>query len=101
MTYSKHEALVLIPIEYELMKKLGVDRSELHKTAIKEFYNRRQQSHWTWFEDDMAKTIKISDVHHSMLVDIGKRRRMKPEDLIEELIQETYSSKSKKKWKEH
>ena len=44
MTYSKHEALVLIPIEYELMKKLGVDRSELHKTAIKELYNRRQQS---------------------------------------------------------
>jgi len=45
----------------------------------------------------MAKTIKISDVHHSMLVDIGKRRRMKPGDLIEELIQETYVSKNKKK----
>ena len=44
MTYSRHEAPVLIPIEYELMKKLGVDRSELHKKAIKEFYNRRQQS---------------------------------------------------------
>ena len=27
-----------------LMKELGVDRSELHKTAIKELWNRRQQS---------------------------------------------------------
>ena len=44
MTYSRHEAPILIPIEYELMKQLGVDRSALHKTAIKEFYNRRQQS---------------------------------------------------------
>ena len=44
MTYSKHEAPILIPIEYELMKQLGIDRSSLHKTAIKEFYNRRQQS---------------------------------------------------------
>ena len=44
MTYSRHEAPVLIPIEHELMKQLGVDRSALHKMAIKEFYNRRQQS---------------------------------------------------------
>ena len=44
MTYSKNEATVLIPIEHELMKQLGIDRSALHKTAIKEFYNRRQQS---------------------------------------------------------
>ena len=44
MTYSKHEAPVLIPIEYELMKQLGIDRSALHKTAIKELYNRRQKS---------------------------------------------------------
>ena len=45
----------------------------------------------------MAKAIKISDVHHSMLVDVGKRWRMKPEELVEELIQETYASKSKRK----
>lgn len=44
MAYSRHEAPVLIPIEHELMKQLGVDRSALHKMAIKEFYNRRQQS---------------------------------------------------------
>ena len=34
----------MIPIEYWLMKQLGIDRSALHKTAIKEFYNKRQQS---------------------------------------------------------
>ena len=44
MTYSKHEAPVLIPIEYELMKQLEIDGSALHKTAIKELYNRRQKS---------------------------------------------------------
>ena len=44
MTYSKHEAPILIPIEYEPMKQLGIDRSALHKTAIKELYNRRQKS---------------------------------------------------------
>ena len=44
MTHSKYEARVLIPIEHEPMKQLGIDRRSLHKTAIKEFYNRRQQS---------------------------------------------------------
>ena len=45
----------------------------------------------------MAKTMKISEVHHSTLVDISKRWRVKPDDTIEELIQETYLNKSKKK----
>ena len=44
MTYNRHEAPVLVPIEYELMKELGIDRSSVHKVAIKELYNRRQQS---------------------------------------------------------
>tara|TARA_Y100001933_G_C18867985_1_gene508729 strand:+ start:627 stop:785 length:159 start_codon:yes stop_codon:yes gene_type:complete len=43
------------------------------------------------------KTIKIDDVHYSMLKDIGKKWRMSPEDLIAELIQETYSSKTKRR----
>ena len=45
----------------------------------------------------MAKTIKISDVHYQMLIDIGKHWRMKPDDLVGELVQEAYSSKSRKK----
>ena len=45
----------------------------------------------------MTKVIKISDVHYQMLVAAGKRWRMKPDDLVGELIQEAYSSKSKKK----
>ena len=44
MTYTKREAPILVPIEYRLCCELGLDRSELHKTAIKEFCNRRQQS---------------------------------------------------------
>lgn len=44
MTYTKREAPILVPIEYQLMKELGLDRSQLHKEAIKELWNRRQQS---------------------------------------------------------
>ena len=43
------------------------------------------------------KQIKISDVHFQMLKDIGKKWRMTPDELIEELIQETYANKSKRK----
>ena len=45
----------------------------------------------------MAKRVKVSDVHYQMLVDVGKRWRMKPNDLVEELIQETYTKKTKRK----
>ena len=45
----------------------------------------------------MAKTVKVSDVHYQMFVDVGKRWRMKPNDLVEELIQETYTKKTKRK----
>ena len=44
MSYSEQEAPVIVPIEYKLMKELGMDRSNVHKTAIKEFWSRRQQS---------------------------------------------------------
>ena len=45
----------------------------------------------------MAKSVKVSDVYYQMLVDVGKRWRIKPDDLVEELIQETYAIKSKRK----
>ena len=45
----------------------------------------------------MAKAVKISDVHYQMLIDVGKHWRMKPADLVGKLVQEAYSSKSKKK----
>ena len=41
----------------------------------------------------MAKTVKVSDVHYQMLVEVGKRWGMKPDDLVEELIHETYAHK--------
>ena len=40
------------------------------------------------------KQVKISDVHHAMLSEQAKKYRMKVGDLIEELIQENYSSKN-------
>lgn len=45
----------------------------------------------------MAKSVKVSDVHYQMLVDVGKRWRMKPDDLVKELIQETCTNKTKRK----
>lgn len=47
MTYTNREAPILVPIEYQLMKELGLDRSSLHKEAIKELWNRRQKSMMT------------------------------------------------------
>ena len=43
------------------------------------------------------KTVKIDDVHYSMLKDIGKKWRMSPEDLLAKLIQETYSNKKNRR----
>ena len=40
------------------------------------------------------KQIKISSVQYEMLVALGKRRRMKPDDPIAELIEENYKSKT-------
>ena len=45
----------------------------------------------------MPKQIKIDDVHYQMLVDVGKKWRMKPDALGEELIQETYANRTKRK----
>ena len=44
VTYKDAEAPLLVPIEYKLMKELGMDRSAIHKVAIREMYNRRQKS---------------------------------------------------------
>ena len=41
------------------------------------------------------KQVKISSVHYAMLSEQAKKYRMKVEDLIEELIQENYSSKKR------
>ena len=43
------------------------------------------------------KTVKIDDVYYSMLKDIGKKWRMSPEDLLADLIQETYSNKKNRR----
>tara|TARA_B100001758_G_C18048165_1_gene421768 strand:- start:287 stop:421 length:135 start_codon:yes stop_codon:yes gene_type:complete len=43
------------------------------------------------------KMVKISDVHASMLKEVGQRCKMTETDLLEELIQEAYASKAKRK----
>tara|TARA_Y100000746_G_C15267641_1_gene352307 strand:- start:260 stop:466 length:207 start_codon:yes stop_codon:yes gene_type:complete len=44
---------------------------------------------------DGMKQVKISSAHYVMLSEQAKKYRMKVEDLIEELIQENYSSKKR------
>ena len=41
------------------------------------------------------KQVKISSVQYEMLVELGKRWRMKPDNLIAELIEENNKSKTK------
>ena len=42
------------------------------------------------------KTIKIPPVQYEMLVSLGKKWRIKPEDLVVELIEENYNNKTKR-----
>jgi|TARA_Y100000746_G_scaffold53554_1_gene42824 hypothetical protein len=42
------------------------------------------------------RQVKISSVQYEMLVELGKRWRMKPDNLIAELIEENYKSKTKR-----
>ena len=42
------------------------------------------------------KQVKISSVKYEMLVELGKQWRMKPDNLIAELIEENYKSKTKR-----
>jgi len=39
------------------------------------------------------KTIKIDDVHYQMLMSEAKKSRLKPEALVEELIQVQYNQR--------
>ena len=42
------------------------------------------------------RQVKISSVQYEMLLAIGRLCRMKPDDLIAELIEERYKSKTKR-----
>ena len=37
------------------------------------------------------KQVKISDPHYKMLVDLARKKRLKPEDFCEEIIQIEYN----------
>ena len=43
MHYRKKEVGVIIPLEYQLMEQTGKSRSDIHKEAIKHYWNSRQQ----------------------------------------------------------
>ena len=42
------------------------------------------------------RQVKIGSVQYEMLVALGKRWRVKPEELIAELIEENYKNKHKR-----
>ncbi len=44
MHYKKGEVSKIIPLEHRLMEETGKSRSEVHKDAIKHYWNSRQQS---------------------------------------------------------
>ena len=106
ISYQRQEAKKVIGMEYELMEHFGFNRSQLHKNLVRDAY-RQLRMFWalrglstavsTNRRGRMTKQVKISDVHYSMLKDIGKKLRISPEDLVAELIQETYSNKKKRR----
>ena len=44
----------------------------------------------------VSTTIKMTPVQKQMLVDMARKYRMKMDDLIAEMIEETYSTKKKR-----
>ena len=44
MHYKKGEVSKVIPLEHQLMDETGKSRSEVHKDAIKHYWNSRQAS---------------------------------------------------------
>ena len=44
MHYKRGEVNKIIPLEHQLMEETGKSRSEVHKDAIKHYWNTRQQS---------------------------------------------------------
>ena len=44
MHYRKGEVSKIIPIEHQLMDETGKSRSDIHKEAIKFYFNARQRS---------------------------------------------------------
>ena len=44
MHYRKGEVSKIIPIEHQLMDETGFSRAQIHKEAIKFYFNARQQS---------------------------------------------------------
>ena len=44
MHYRKGEVSKIIPIEHQLMDETGFSRAQIHKEAIKHYWNSRQQS---------------------------------------------------------
>lgn len=44
MHYRKGEVSKIIPIEHQLMEETGKSRCDVHKDAIKFYFNARQQS---------------------------------------------------------
>lgn len=43
------------------------------------------------------KIVRIPPVQYEMLVSLGKKWKMKPEDLVVELIEENYNNKTRRK----
>ena len=69
VTYKDAEAPVLVPVEYQMMREIGCSRSDLHKIAIREMHNRRQQStlHFIW-----GKKWRIFRSHQSHMKWLGR-----------------------------
>ena len=93
ISYGRHEERVLNMEDY-LMDHYGYDRSQLHKVLVRERYH---QLRFVWEELYMpAKNFPIPSVENEMLIEVAKRSKKKPLEVILDLIRQEYKCSVKR-----
>ena len=92
VTYKGAEAPVLVPVEYQIMKKIGCSRSDLHKIAIREMYNTSSQL-YILFEIKM-KNLQVSPITYEMARSLVKVMKVRnANDVAKALIEQEFKKR--------
>ena len=73
----------------ELQDYYGYDYSGLHKTLVRDAFAKIRMIQGV----SIMNTVKLSAVHYQMLLELAKKKHIKPVNYLEELIQEIFNSK--------
>ena len=93
VTYKDAEAPVIIPIEYQMMREIGCERSSLHKMAIRELHNRRQRPLCILFEVKM-KNLQVPPITYEMARSLVKVMKVRnANDVAKALIEQEFKKR--------